>query len=232
MKNFSLFAFLTVATLVFSSCSSNETTLPEEQSLDLLKSFTIKRDTNGAYYTDYSFNGNVATENVFDANTNTSSIYLFPSDNFLTSNVTENLTISGGQFKIGFIDTNSKNQPQITIKDDNLLFYKNADENEEMLSEYSISGNEDGTYTLDFTVNNKVSVDFVYNEDLNIYEIHLEEGKSDALVFSRVFEKNENETLKIDFVNHIIDTTIAAKALTEDGGYTYTRDRRPEVIIN
>jgi hypothetical protein len=228
MKNFNLFAALVSLTFVFSSCSFNETVLPEEQSTDLLKTLTIKRDVNGAYSLDYSLNANVETENIVDEATNTNYIYLYSSENKLSSKVTQDFTIDGNQLKIGFVDTNSSKKSQITIKDEDAKFFRT--ESKDMLSEYNISGNEDGTYTLNFIVKNKVKVDFVFNEELNIYEVHLEEGKSDESVFSKVFEKIEGEALKIDFVNHIREDNTSAKS-SSDAGYTYFKERRPEVII-
>ncbi|AUC20982.1 MULTISPECIES: hypothetical protein [Polaribacter] len=230
MKNFNLFAAVVSLTLVFTSCSFNETVLPEEQSTDLLKTHTIKRDVDGTYSLDYSLNANAATENVVDESTNTNYIYLYSAENKLSSKVTQDFTIDGNQLKIGFVDTNSSKKSQITIKDEDAKFFKTK--NEDMLSEYSISGNEDGTYTLNFSVNNKVKVDFVFNEELNIYEVHLEEGKSDETTFSKVFDKIDGEALKIDFVNHIReDDNISAKSNGEDDGYVFTKERRPEVII-
>ena len=44
------------------------------------------------------------------------------------------------------------------------------------LNEYSISLNEDGSYNLDFEVLDNVSVDFVYDSEENVYEVHLEES--------------------------------------------------------
>ena len=76
MKNFNLFALLASLTLVFSSCSTNETLLPEEQSIDLLKTYTVKRDANGAYSLDYDLNGNAKTETIVDESTSTNNIYL------------------------------------------------------------------------------------------------------------------------------------------------------------
>ena len=231
MKKINLFAALVSLTFVLTSCSFNETVLPEEQSTDLLKTHTIKRDINGAYSLDYSLNGNVETENVVDEATNTNYIYLYTSENSLSNKVTQDFTIDGNQLKIGFVDTNSSKNPQITIKDQDATFART--ENEDMLSEYSISGNEDGTYTLNFSVRSTVKVDFVFNEELKIYEVHLEEGKSEQSVFSKTFEKIEGETLKIDFVKYIIDNNTSARSNSEDEKeYKYVKERRPEVIID
>ena len=95
-----------------------------------------------------------------------------------------------------------------------------------MLKEYSVSSNDDGTFDLDFKVNSQVHVDFVYNEENNIYEVHLEEGKSSGVNFTRNLEKVDGQTLKIDFVNHL--STTSSKG-------TYARElkpkRKPRVII-
>ena len=209
MKNFNLFALLASLTLVFSSCSTNETLLPEEQSIDLLKTYTVKRDANGAYSLDYDLNGNAKTETIVDESTNTNNIYLYSSDSEVSRRSSQELVIDGDKLTVGFVDTNSDNkQPKITITDDNIKLAKNSNDK---LSDYSISSNEDGTYTLDFTVNSKVKVDFVYNEDIETYEIHLEDGKTGSTSFSRVLEKEDGKPLKFDFVNHIKTANSNAK---------------------
>ncbi|QNM85676.1 hypothetical protein H9W90_00700 [Polaribacter pectinis] len=201
MKTFNLFALVASITLVFSSCSTNENLLPEEQSVDLLKSYSIKRDANGAYSLDYNLNGNAKTEKVVDNNIN--QFYLYSSDSQTSRRATQDLVIDGTELKVGFVDTSSDKLPQITITDDNLALAKNSNKK---LKEYSITSNQDGTYNLDFSVNNKVRVDFVYNEEINTYEIHLEEGKSNETSFSRVLEKADGQPLKFDFVNHLDNT--------------------------
>jgi hypothetical protein len=115
----------------------------------------------------------------------------------------------------------------ITIEDDNLTLAKNSAKNEEMLSEYSIFSNEDGTINLDFIVKNKVSVEFVYNEIENIYEIHLEKGKSNETDFSRSFTKNDGKPLKIDFVNHFSNGNLSKGS---DSSKKTIR-RKPRAII-
>ena len=221
MKNLNLFALLASFTLLLSSCSTNETLVSEEQSLDLLETYTINRDADGAYSLDYSFNGSAETESVIDNNTNTNNIYLYSSDNQSSSKVTQDLTINGTQLTVGFVDTNSDKSHNITIKDDNISLAKSNNNNK--LNDYSISSNLNGTYTLDFSVNNKVRVDFVFNEEIDTYEIHLEEGKTSGVNFSRILEKEEGKALKFDFVNHV-ESTLAK-------GETISLIRKPQGII-
>ena len=211
MKNLNLFALVASLTLVFSSCSTNENLLEEEQSLDLLKSYTIKRDASGAYSLDYNLNGNAEADNVKDLKTNTNEIYLYSSDNQTNRSVSQDLSLDGDQFKVGFVDTNSdKKQPKITVIDDNIVFAKDTDQ--DMLAEYSITSNQDGTYSLDFKVEDKVEVDFIYNNEDSVYEIHLEKGNGNESSFERTFTKDEGSDLKIDFVNHTANTNSRIEA--------------------
>ena len=201
MKTLNLFAFLVTFTLLFSSCSTNETLLSEEQSSDLLETYKIGRDENGAYFLDYSLKENTQTETVIDQSTNTKNIYLYSSDNNSSKRkFTQDLTIEDNQFNVGFVNMKSDHQPQISIVDDNRFLAKSSEVNK--LNKYSVSRNKEGIFILDFSVKNDVRVDFVFNEESKIYEIHLEQGKSSETVFSRVLEKVNGQALKFDFINH------------------------------
>lgn len=204
MKTINLLVLLiTTAVLTLSSCSSDESLLAEEQSsLDLLKSYTVKRDATGAYYLDYDVTDNVKVDDVKDIATNSNQFYLYSSRNEFGRKVNKALSIENGQLNIDFIDTNSEKKPKITIIDDGIVLGEDVDSNDEMLAEYSITSNADATYNLNFKVKNKVEVDFVYNKEDGIYEIHLEKGKGSKSNFERTFIKNDGSNLKIDFVNH------------------------------
>ena len=225
MKNINLFALLATFTFIFSSCSTNEVLSPEEQSLDLLKTYTIQRDVNKAYSLVYDLYDDTQTEVVVDKLTNTNSIYLYASDKESSRKVTQNLMINENQFTVGFIDTNTDNKTQITITDDDLSLRKKSETRK--LDSYSISANQNGVYTLDFSVSPGVRVDFVFNEELKTYEIHLEEGKSSEREYSRVLEKVDGQALKFDFVNHN-ETTLQGKPNEPDG---LGSNRRPRGII-
>ena len=201
MKTLNFFTFLVTFTLLFSSCSTNETLLSEEQSSDLLETYKIGRDENGAYFLDYSLKENTQTETVIDQSTNTKNIYLYSSDNNSSKRkFTQDLTIEDNQFNVGFVNMKSDHQPQISIVDDNRFLAKSSEVNK--LNKYSVSRNKEGIFILDFSVKNDVRVDFVFNEESKIYEIHLEQGKSSETVFSRVLEKVNGQALKFDFINH------------------------------
>jgi hypothetical protein len=107
MKTLNLLAVFASAVLVFSSCSTSETLTPEEQSLDLLKSYTIQRDASGAYSIEYDLNSNAQVDKVRDVQTNTDEIYLYSSTNESSRKMSQDLYLDQNQIKVGFVDTNS-----------------------------------------------------------------------------------------------------------------------------
>lgn len=221
MRKTKILAILSAVALVFSACSSEETTTLTEKSPQLLKSFKVKKDALGKYYLDYDLKDDAKIDKIYDASTSTNQIYLYSSDVATERKLSEEFGLTDSKLRIGFVDTNSDKSPSITITDDNISLAKGSAE--ELVS-YEIAGNEDGTYQLDFTVASNVNVDFVYNDEIDAYEIHLQEGKVNETSFSRTFEKENGKSLKIDFVNHF--DTVAAK------GEYLEAPRKPRVIID
>jgi hypothetical protein len=71
------------------------------------------------------------------------------------------------------------------------------------LSSYDITNNGDGTYDLDFTVRDGVSVDIIYNGDSGIYEVHMINNDSESTAnHSEVFNKSDDEPLTIAFMDY------------------------------
>ena len=67
---------------------------------------------------------------------------------------------------------------------------------------YGIAGNGDGTYDLEFVVEDRVSVDYIYDGDRNVYEIHLtEDDSATQAYFTQTFTKEEGVVLNIEFVS-------------------------------
>jgi hypothetical protein len=113
----------------------------------------------------------------------------------------------------------------ISITDDNVKFAEKASNN--YLNEYSISLNENGSYNLDFEVLDNVRVDFVYDSENNVYEVHLEESEKaqESNNYSRILEKEEESGLQIHFVNHV---NSAAKSSSVSAFLV----RKPKIIID
>tara|TARA_R110002050_G_scaffold286169_2_gene436492 strand:- start:2920 stop:3603 length:684 start_codon:yes stop_codon:yes gene_type:complete len=222
MKKIKFLTLATIITLVFTSCSNEETLLSNDLNSKLLKSYKVKRDATGAYSIDYDLYDNA----IVAKNTNSSlnEFSLYSTDKETPKKLDETLLINNNQLKIGFIDNNTNKKQYVTVFDDDItLSKKSADKS--FLKSYNITSNDDGIYTLDFTIKNNSDVTFVFNEEKRTYEIHLEKGKNSETTFERTFEKEEGEVLKIDFVNHIPNTS--AKS---DGNEVLIK--KPVIIID
>lgn len=225
MKNFNFLSVLVSFTFIFYSCSTNETHLPEQESLYLLKSYTIQKDVSGKYLVDFILNDNVEIDNLKDLNTNSNEIYLYSSNNESSRRVSQDLTfIDGSQIKVGFVDTNSDQKETISIEDDNSSLSRSESDK---LKGFSISKDLNGTsYILDYSLNDGVVDDLVFNEEEEEYEIHLDYGKSSETNFSRVLEKEIGQPLKICFVNNKSTNSNNSR------GLAIKPPNRPAIIID
>ncbi|WGH76955.1 hypothetical protein P8625_07385 [Tenacibaculum tangerinum] len=215
-KNTQFLVTLGLSALLFASCSSNDTEIINEAPENLLQSYTLKRDSSGAYSIDFHTTDNTDVTTVTNVD-NTNEIILAEASHKTATKHSNDFSIENDQLKIGFFEANNGKRTNIYIEDENITFAKGVTE---FLNSYSITANEDGTYQLDFTVNDNVSTDFVYNENLDVYEIHLSAGESLQKTFSRHFEVNSDKMLKLDFVNH------KYSGRTEEE----TAERKPRII--
>tara|TARA_R110002072_G_scaffold71681_19_gene171791 strand:+ start:741 stop:1403 length:663 start_codon:yes stop_codon:yes gene_type:complete len=207
MKKFSLITLLLI-TVGFSSCTQEDSTFLEEPTAqDLLKSFTLNKSTSGDYSLDYQLNNGAASDNVLDAKTNTSNIYLYSSENVSRSINNEGIALKDGELRISFNDTEKDKKYSITVLDEEIKASRSEDDTDlGYLNSYSVTTNNDGTFTLDFKVNEGVSVDYIFNADNNVYEIHLTPGEATQSDFVNNFVKAENESMEIAFVNNTTES--------------------------
>ena len=203
MKKLTLTSFLIIITLGFSSCTQDDNTILEDASAEnLLKSFNLNKDSNGEYSLDYELGKGADADNVLDTKTNTNNIYLYSSELGQSRKSNQELMIQDGQLKVNFEDTENDKKYTITILDDDIETNRNQDS--EFLESYGISGNDDGSYDLDFRVKDGVAVDFIYNGDEDAYEVHLRNDSSASQSdFVQTYTKDDGRALKIDFVNHL-----------------------------
>lgn len=217
MKNFT--PYLLALSIIFASCSSNENEVLEKTQEKLLQSYTLKRDANGSYSIDFNTTNNTdvtAVKNIDNSN----EIILSEVNHKTATKHSNDFKIENDYLKIGFLEANKGKRTKISIEDENITFAKGVTE---FLNSYSITKNTDGTFQLNFKVNDNVATDFVYNEDIETYEIHLEAGDSKQKDFSRTITLSSEDLLKIDFVNH----KYSGKSEEE-----ITDNKKPRVIIN
>jgi hypothetical protein len=221
MKKISLLLVLGVS-LILSSCSGEDSSLPNDQNSKLLKTFKVKKDATGAYSVDFNVSDNTKVDEIFNLQDNTLQYFLYPTRMKTENNISEDLVINDNQIKIGFVDTQNDNSPVVTIKDD--IKFANKSVVLAKLTSYNLTSNEDGSFDLNFKVKNKTNVSFSYNEEINTYEVHLEDGKGGETEFSRNLAKEEGKLLKIDFVTHF--NSFGAKS------NQLAFERKPRVIID
>ncbi len=224
MKILTISACATILFLGLTSCSTNENLdvdalVPESR----LKSYKTQKDINGRYSIDYTVTSNTVTEVVKNIKTNVNEIHLYSGKVAVKENYNEALAIENNKLSISFLE-HSKTKTSFIVEDDNIVLAK-GQKNNNFLQKHSflVEGN---TVQLDFKVRAGINVSFVYNEADNIYEIHLKEGKSNNLSFSKVFVKNDGNPLKVDFVNHINNT--ASRGI-QVGRRRY---KRPRIVVS
>jgi len=198
MKKITPYFLALSLSFLFASCSSNETEVVEGTPENLLQSYTLKRDATGAYSIDFNTTNNTDVTTITNVD-NSKEIILAETKQKTATKHSNNFSIENDHLKIGFLEASNGKQKNIYIEDENITFAKGVTE---FLNSYSITANGDGTYKLDFTVNDNVSTHFKYNEDLEVYEIHLSEGTPDIKQFSRELKIDSNELLKINFINY------------------------------
>ncbi|SEB71747.1 hypothetical protein SAMN04489761_1550 [Tenacibaculum sp. MAR_2009_124] len=203
MKKINLF-FATISIVLLASCSSNEGDINTLQNIDnaeasQLKSYTLKRNADGSYYMDFDVAKNTQIDTYKNAD-NSNEVVLSEGNQVTVSRQGTQFTLDNNLLKVNILEAKNGKKSYISIEDDGIN--KSGRGVTEFLYDYSITKNIDGTFTLDFEVNNNVTTDFVYDDESETYEIHLESGKTKNKRFSRTLNVSTNKILKIDFVNH------------------------------
>jgi hypothetical protein len=202
----------------FTSCSTNETDLeiPQES---LLKKAQLKRNASGAYSVDFVVADNTVSDTRKDLNSLSNEFHLSKVGYDTKDQYREDLSLNDNKLRIGFFDGETGKTTKFTIEDENITFAKGN--STKFLKTYGLSTNNDGTIQLDFEVNDNVITEFVYNDDISAYEIHLKKGISTDKVFSRALTIPDTKVLKLDFVNH----KLLGKGLSENV------ERHPVIIF-
>ena len=202
MKTIKLIALFVTGSLTLVSCSSDETSLEANQKTSLLKTYKIQRDASGAYSLDLNLSDNTKVDNFIDATNSTKQYFFSESESKTKSSLSDNLLIDNTSMRVAFVDAVSGKNEGLYVEDDNITLSAKSN-NVRRLKDYSIVGESDGTYTLDFVVKKNTNVTFTFNDELQAYEVHLEKDKrASTTEFSRTLERNEGELLTIHFVNH------------------------------
>ena len=226
MKNLSLPIFVLITTLIFSSCSQDDTTFLEEPSSELFGKVMLSRNASGAYTLDLETSNDVTSSFSNDDKANSLDIDLFSDTGAVSEIISEPVsTGSQDQFLLNFKNTITNRTFKLTVQDKDIKFSRTElNEQDDHLSSYSIVDNGDNTFDLNFSVDALIDVDFTQDEDTGEYLIHLEPGEGSQTDYSMTFERQEGQTTDIAFVNYYS---------SESGRVTTStnRRRRPEVSV-
>jgi hypothetical protein len=219
MKKISVGFLAIVLAFSFASCSTNESDfeIPQES---LLKQVKLQRDASGAYSVDYVVSDHTISDVHQDPNSLTNEVHLNKVSYDTKDQYRNDFKLDNNTLRVGFFDNETGKKMKFTIEDENITFAKGGAT--KFLKEYGLSTNDDGSIQLDFEVNDNVNTEFVYNEDLAAYEVHLSKGTSSESKFSRTLTVSDTGILKLDFVNH----KLLGKGLAESA------ERKPRIIID
>ena len=226
MKNLPLSIFAIITTLIFSSCSQEETTFLEEPSSELFGKVMLSINASGAYTMDLETKNNVASNITSNNKSNSLDIDLYSDTGAVREIISEPVsTGSEDQFLLNLKNTITNRTFKLTVYDKDIKFSRTElNEEEDHLNSYSIVDNGDDTFDLNFTVDALVDVDFTQDEDTGEYLIHLEPGEGSQSEFSMTFERQEGQTTDIAFVNYY--SSESARVTTSTN-----RIRRPKVSV-
>ena len=227
MKNLPLSIFAIITTLIFSSCSQEETTFLEEPSSELFGKVMLSRNASGAYTLNLETNNNVASSITNDDKANSLDIDLYSETGAVKESISESMsTGSEESFFVNLKNTITDRTFKVKVSDKDIKFSRTElNEQDDHLNSYSIIDNGDNTFDLNFTVDPLIDVDFTQDEDTGEYIVHLEPGEGSQADYSMTFERQEGQTTDITFVNYY--------SSHESGRVTTStsRIRRPKVSI-
>ena len=222
MKNLPLLIFALVISLVFSSCSQEETSFLEEPSTELFGKVVLSRDASGAYTMDLETNNNVSSTISSNNKANSLDIDLFSETGASEQHISETMsTGSKDRFSVNLNNTITHQTSKLTIFDKDIQFSKT--EEEDHLTSYSVVDNGDNTYDLNFTVDASIEVDFTQDEASGEYMIHLEPGAGTQTDYTVTFNREEGENLQILFRNYYP---------SEDGRSTTSSKDKPRIWVD
>ena len=208
MKNLPLSIFAIITTLIFSSCSQEETTFLEEPSSELFGKVMLSRNASGAYTLNLETNNNVASSITNDDKANSLDIDLYSETGAVKESISESMsTGSEESFFVNLKNTITDRTFKVRVSDKDIKFSRTElNEQDDHLNSYSIIDNGDNTFDLNFIVDPLIDVDFTQDEDTGEYIVHLEPGEGSQADYSMTFERQEGQTTDITFVKLLFIT--------------------------
>ncbi|WP_152285618.1 hypothetical protein [Flavicella marina] len=209
MKN--LYKSLAFAAVLigFTSCSE-ETTITEELSQEApLKSYSLSKSDDGSIVLEHTLSsGNTST--VLSGDSGNEIIINEGNGNGGVQSTV--LPLINNELKVDFVSNHEVKIPGISILDD-VTSTSASSKTIKLVKNYKITLLEDGSYQLDFKLQNNYVASFGFNEELNRHEIYLDPGVSEGKnKYSKNYLKFDGEKLNIVFMRNISTTTLSARS--------------------
>lgn len=214
------FPLILILILTLASCSSEEANQADSNET-LLKSYTLTRDSQGKYSIDYELKENTSFDLVKNIETNTNEVHLFSGDVSVSNKQSQTLSLENDQIQLGIYE-NGEEIKSMSVEDEEILFAK-GEESTEFLETYSMTDLGNNNYQIDFKVKEGISVWYEYNEESDVYEVHLKEGISNGIEFSKTYIKT-SDVLRVHFLNYI--KTTSAKGQSAE----YSVKEKPKTV--
>ncbi len=185
--------------LAFQGCSEAESNNLNENE-NPLKSYTLSRDSNGSYSLEQQLNDGVISTIVPNEKGNVIIFSQGENATFTKNNIT---SMENNDVKIEFLTENHVQIPGITIINENAFStFNKTKEDVKYVKSYKIKMSEDGSYLLQYTLEDGYYPTYEFNEEKERYQIRLNQGeiKENQTSFSKKYTKFEDEKLNIIFV--------------------------------
>jgi hypothetical protein len=88
-------------------------------------------------------------------------------------------TLNDNELNVGFFDAETGRALSFAIEDENATFAKGG-ASIDFIKTYGVETNADGSFQLDLETYAGVTTEFIYNEELAVYEVHLSKRKNEA----------------------------------------------------
>ena len=233
---FSLLAIVLVLNIV--SCSNDQSGV-EISDESFLKEVKLTRNSTGNYVLEYELTDNSNSDRV-DVTPELSEIHLSKGNHKGNTTYKENWLLEQDNLEIAFIE-NNHDDVKLKISDDQYLKAKGGEfQPNQYLTKFSITKtiNED-VVNIDFQVEANVYVAYDYNEEEEIYEIHLYKSENAIHKTDHQLQISlEDYGFRLDFCNHYGTENAQSKSLFGSKSSSLSSSqfaemkRKPRVIMS
>ncbi len=227
MRNFTLL-LASIALVISASCSKNESTpatTGQQNTENKLDSYTLKKDANGNYSIGFNIDNKTQVDS-YILSDNLHDIVLSQGENKTNKSFFNSLVPDNNSIKVNLSDSNNSDKKVKIFVEDEDVDINNSSLRNEYLNNYCVTKNKNGTFTLNFEVNENTVVNPVFNQKEQINEFHCYAGKSEKRHYSFNIKSVDGAT-KIDFINYSNKSNQYTSRAS-----SFRNKRKPRILID